>query len=60
VGVQKFAMKIVWDEPKRLANLDKHGLDFREFEEGFSWEACLLPVSPEPDWAGSPPDDRRA
>ncbi|TKT80951.1 BrnT family toxin [Aquamicrobium sp. LC103] len=21
-------MKIVWDEPKRLANLDKHGLDF--------------------------------
>lgn len=21
-------MIIVWDEPKRLANLDKHGLDF--------------------------------
>ena len=35
-------MKIVWDEPKRLANLDKHGLDFRDFEEGFSWEACLV------------------
>jgi uncharacterized protein len=42
VGVQKFEMKIVWDEPKRLANVDKHGLDFREFEEGFSWEACLV------------------
>jgi uncharacterized DUF497 family protein len=35
-------MKIVWDEPKRLANLDKHGLDFRGFEEGFSWETCLV------------------
>ncbi len=21
-------MKIVWDEPKRIANLEKHGLDF--------------------------------
>ncbi len=42
MGVQKFEMKIVWDEPKRLANLDKHGLDFSEFEEGFSWEACLV------------------
>jgi uncharacterized protein len=42
VGVQIFEMKIVWDEPKRLANLDKHGLDFREFEDGFSWEACLV------------------
>ncbi len=42
MGVQKFEMKIVWDEPKRLANLDKHGLDFREFEDGFSWEACLV------------------
>ena len=31
-------MKIVWDEPKRLANLDEHGLDFAdltvEFFEG--------------------------
>ncbi len=42
MGVQIFEMKIVWDEPKRLANLDKHGLDFREFEDGFSWEACLV------------------
>jgi len=42
MGVQIFEMKIVWDEPKRLANLDKHGLDFRDFEEGFGWEACLV------------------
>ena len=26
-------MKIVWDEPKRLANLDKHGLDFADLNE---------------------------
>jgi uncharacterized protein len=42
VGAQKFEMKVGWDEPKRLANLNKHELDFREFEEGFSWEACLV------------------
>jgi len=23
-------MKVLWDEPKRLANLDKHGLDFAD------------------------------
>ncbi len=23
-------MQIVWDEPKRLANLEKHGLDFAD------------------------------
>ncbi|ODT49159.1 BrnT family toxin [Devosia sp. 63-57] len=35
-------MQIVWDEPKRLANLVKHGLDFRdltlEFFENASFE----------------------
>ncbi|WP_342027942.1 hypothetical protein [Microvirga vignae] len=50
-------MKIVWDEPKRLANLDKHGSDFRDFEEGFGWQACLVFPS-RPSRAGSPPDDR--
>jgi uncharacterized DUF497 family protein len=35
-------MQIVWDESKRLANLDKHGLDFATFEEGFSWDAFLV------------------
>ena len=28
-------MIIVWDEPKRAANLLKHGLDFARFESGF-------------------------
>ncbi|KJC48959.1 BrnT family toxin [Bradyrhizobium sp. LTSP857] len=28
-------MKIVRDEPKRLANLDKHGLDFADLDETF-------------------------
>ncbi|TIV64418.1 MAG: hypothetical protein E5V86_15485 [Mesorhizobium sp.] len=28
-------MKIVWDEPKRLANIDKHSLDFAALDEEF-------------------------
>jgi uncharacterized DUF497 family protein len=28
-------VKIVWDEPKRLANLEKHGLDFADLDETF-------------------------
>ncbi len=32
---------IVWDEPKRLANIDKHGLDFTDFEAGFDFETAL-------------------
>jgi hypothetical protein len=31
----KQPMEIVWDEPKRLANLDKHGLDFADLDETF-------------------------
>ena len=34
-------MKVVWDEPKRLANLAKHGLDFADLDESF-FEAALL------------------
>jgi len=34
-------MKIVWDEPKRLANLEKHGLDFADLEAGFDFDAAL-------------------
>lgn len=30
-------MLIVWDEPKRQANLDKHGFDFAEFETSFDF-----------------------
>ncbi|MER8481492.1 BrnT family toxin [Mesorhizobium sp. M1322] len=28
-------MRIVWDEPKRLANIEKHGLDFAALDEEF-------------------------
>lgn len=35
-------MLIVWDEPKRLANLDRHGLDFAHFETGFSFGRFLV------------------
>ena len=36
-------MKILWDEPKRLANLDKHGLDFADLNEAFFDSALVLP-----------------
>jgi len=36
-------MKIVWDEPKRLANLDKHGLDFADLNESFFDNALVFP-----------------
>jgi hypothetical protein len=36
-------MKILWDEPKRLANLDKHGLDFADLNETFFDSALVLP-----------------
>jgi uncharacterized protein len=35
-------MKIVWDEPKRLANLDKHGLDFADLNETFFDNALVI------------------
>ena len=34
-------MRIVWDEPKRLMNLAKHGLDFADLDTGFFSEAAL-------------------
>jgi len=38
-------MRIVWDEPKRLANLAKHGLDFQELDHGFHFaEAMIRPA----------------
>ncbi|MGA8898618.1 MAG: BrnT family toxin [Bradyrhizobium sp.] len=36
-------MKIVWDEPKRLANLEKHGLDFADLNELFFDSALIVP-----------------
>ncbi|MCV9939233.1 BrnT family toxin [Boseaceae bacterium BT-24-1] len=37
-------MKIVWDEPKRISNLAKHGQDFAALDEGFFAEAAILPA----------------
>jgi uncharacterized DUF497 family protein len=37
-------MNIVWDEPKRLANLVKHGLDFRDLTEAFFAKALIIPA----------------
>jgi uncharacterized DUF497 family protein len=44
-------MKILWDEPKRLANLDKHGLDFADLNETFFEDALVLPTYNK-RWAG--------
>jgi uncharacterized protein len=35
-------MRIVWDEPKRRANIDKHGLDFRQIEDEFDCDRALI------------------
>ena len=36
-------MIIVWDEPKRLANLAKHGLDFADLDEAFFERSMVIP-----------------
>ena len=37
-------MKIVWDEPKRLANIAKHnGLDFGDLDEEFFERSIIVP-----------------
>jgi uncharacterized DUF497 family protein len=35
-------MRFTWDEQKHIANLVKHGLDFADFEPGFSWDRFLV------------------
>jgi uncharacterized DUF497 family protein len=35
-------VKIVWDEPKRRANLVKHGMDFADLNETFFDNALVL------------------
>jgi len=37
-------MKIMWDGPKRLANLSKHGLDVRHLDETFFDDALVRPT----------------
>jgi len=34
-------MNIVWDEPKRRANLEKHGFDFADISE-LDWENAVV------------------
>ena len=37
-------MKIVWDQPKRLANIAKHRLDFASLTEEFFSDALVISV----------------
>ncbi len=37
-------MRIVWDEPKRIANLHKHGMDFTALTEAFFEHSTVYPV----------------
>lgn len=37
-------MVIVWDEVKRRANLEKHGIDFADIGEAFFVSAVLRPA----------------
>lgn len=37
-------MKIVWDEPKRLANIAKHGIDFADISIDFFLSALVRPT----------------
>ena len=37
-------MRIVWDERKRLANLDKHQLDFADLTVEFFLDASIVPA----------------
>jgi uncharacterized protein len=37
-------MQIVWDEPKRVANIAKHGIDFLQIEEEFFLSAIIRPA----------------
>lgn len=36
-------MKIVWDEPKRLANIAKHRLDFAALDLDYFLRSVILP-----------------
>jgi uncharacterized DUF497 family protein len=37
-------MKIVWDEPKRLANIVSHGMDFADLDEVFFEDSVIAPA----------------
>ncbi len=38
-------MRIVWDEPKRLMNIAKHGLDFASLTLEFFGAASISPAA---------------
>ncbi|WP_410052667.1 hypothetical protein [Bradyrhizobium sp. SZCCHNS2096] len=46
-------MKILWDEPKRIANIAKHRLDFANLTEEFFANALVLSAK-----GGRDPSDR--
>jgi uncharacterized protein len=37
-------MKIVWDEPKCLANITCHGMDFADLDEAFFEGSVIAPA----------------
>ena len=37
-------MRIVWDEPKRWATIEKHGFDFADLTEAFFAAAVRVPA----------------
>lgn len=37
-------MRIVWDEPKRQANIARHGFDFAELDEAFFERSVIAPA----------------
>ena len=37
-------MQIVWDEPKRRANISKHEIDFADLDEAFFASAVIRPA----------------
>jgi uncharacterized protein len=37
-------MKIVWDEPKRQANIANHQMDFADLDETFFEESVIVPA----------------
>ena len=40
-------MRFTYDEPKRQANIAKHGIDLAEFEDSFSFDRFLnIPTKP--------------
>lgn len=37
-------MKIIWDEPKRLMNIGKHGFDFADLTDDFFLSSLVIPA----------------